>query len=174
MRSIAVPSVQPSITVACIASSGGLPAWEAAGGPVEVGRAGRGKELRISPSSTKPCTSDGCGAGWRTGRGRTGGPLSGPEARRIRLVVPSPTEDENAGIVAGESQAQIVDARPAARFNGEAPEPRPGVKQGRIPGSVNFPIKTLFADGDMTTFKSPAAIEDALKAADIDVRAKQS
>src|SRR5262249_14229863 len=35
--------------------------------------------------------------------------------------------------------AQIVDARPAERFRGEAPEPRPGVRSGRMPGSYNVP-----------------------------------
>lgn len=32
---------------------------------------------------------------------------------------------------------QIVDARPPARFQGKAPEPRPGVRSGHIPGSRN-------------------------------------
>ena len=31
--------------------------------------------------------------------------------------------------------AQIVDARAAARFRGEAPEPRPGLRSGHIPGA---------------------------------------
>src|SRR5215471_6288188 len=35
--------------------------------------------------------------------------------------------------------AQIVDARSADRFRGEAPEPRPGVRPGRMPGSYNVP-----------------------------------
>ena len=35
--------------------------------------------------------------------------------------------------------AQIVDARPADRFRGQAPEPRPGVRSGHIPGSLNVP-----------------------------------
>jgi len=32
--------------------------------------------------------------------------------------------------------AQIVDARPADRFRGDAPEPRPGVRAGHIPGGL--------------------------------------
>ena len=35
--------------------------------------------------------------------------------------------------------AQIVDARAAARFRGEVEEPRPGLRRGRIPGSINLP-----------------------------------
>lgn len=49
-------------------------------------------------------------------------------------------------------KAQIVDARPAGRFTGDDAEPRPGLRQGHIPGSKNVPSQTLLnADG---TFKS--------------------
>jgi thiosulfate/3-mercaptopyruvate sulfurtransferase len=37
----------------------------------------------------------------------------------------------------------IVDARPAARFAGEAPEPRPGLRSGHMPGSRNLPFDRL-------------------------------
>lgn len=37
----------------------------------------------------------------------------------------------------------VVDARSAARFEGSAPEPRPGVKSGHIPGSINLPYDSL-------------------------------
>ena len=43
--------------------------------------------------------------------------------------------------------AQVVDARPADRFRGEAPEPRPGVRRGHIPGSFNVPSTTLIENG---------------------------
>jgi thiosulfate/3-mercaptopyruvate sulfurtransferase len=39
--------------------------------------------------------------------------------------------------------AQVVDARPAARFAGDAPEPRAGLRSGHIPGSVNLPWSRL-------------------------------
>ena len=43
--------------------------------------------------------------------------------------------------------AQIVDARSAGRFNGTAPEPRPGLRGGRMPGSFNVPYgEVLTAD----------------------------
>ncbi len=44
------------------------------------------------------------------------------------------------------NKAQIVDARPAPRFKGEADEPRPGVAKGHIPGSVNVPFSTVVHD----------------------------
>ena len=46
-----------------------------------------------------------------------------------------------------DGRRQIVDARPAARFAGAAPEPRPGLRSGHIPGSRNVPFTELVADG---------------------------
>ena len=42
---------------------------------------------------------------------------------------------------------QVVDARSAARFAGTAPEPRPGLKSGHMPGALNLPYDTLLEDG---------------------------
>ncbi len=39
--------------------------------------------------------------------------------------------------------ALILDARAAQRFSGAAPEPRPGLRAGHIPGSHNVPYVTL-------------------------------
>lgn len=36
-----------------------------------------------------------------------------------------------------ENTAQIIDARPATRFNAEVDEPRPGLRRGHIPGALN-------------------------------------
>ena len=52
----------------------------------------------------------------------------------------------------------MVDARPAERFRGAAPEPRPGVRSGRMPGSLNLPFVDIIEHGSL---KAP----DALKAA---------
>ena len=47
-----------------------------------------------------------------------------------------------------QSTALVLDARPAARFAGAAPEPRPGVSPGHMPGALNLPSSALFdADG---------------------------
>lgn len=63
--------------------------------------------------------------------------------------------------------AQIVDARPKARFEGSEPEPRPGLRSGHIPGSKNIPSQSLLnTDG---TFKSESELAQIFKAAGIDV-----
>jgi len=53
--------------------------------------------------------------------------------------------------------ATIIDARPAGRFTGDAPEPRKGLSSGHMPGSVNLPGSALIENG----FLKPA---DALRA----------
>jgi thiosulfate/3-mercaptopyruvate sulfurtransferase len=42
---------------------------------------------------------------------------------------------------------QLVDARPAARFAGEAPEPRAGLRSGHMPGARNVPFGELIQEG---------------------------
>lgn len=39
---------------------------------------------------------------------------------------------------------QVIDARAADRFEGRAPEPRPGIRSGHIPGARNAPYNLLF------------------------------
>ena len=61
---------------------------------------------------------------------------------------------------------QIVDARPKGRFEGTEAEPRPGLRQGHIPGSKNVPSQSIVnADG---TLKSKPELEQIFKAAGID------
>lgn len=56
-----------------------------------------------------------------------------------------------------EGSAQIIDARPAARFHGEADEPRPGLKRGHIPGALNVPWGEVVHNGEL---KDPATLHD--------------
>lgn len=56
-------------------------------------------------------------------------------------------------------EEQIVDARAAARFRGEMPEPRPGLRAGHIPGARNVPFTDLLnADGAMKSVDELGAI----------------
>ncbi len=65
-----------------------------------------------------------------------------------------------------EGSPQIVDARSAARFRGEAPEPRPGVRSGHIPGSFNLPWREIARNGEM---RSPQEIAAAFAKAGVDL-----
>ena len=64
-------------------------------------------------------------------------------------------------------EAEIVDARSAARFRGEVPEPRPGLRSGHIPGSKNVPYVTML-NGD-GTMKPPAELRAVFAAAGVDL-----
>lgn len=65
-------------------------------------------------------------------------------------------------------RTQIVDARPAARFEGTEPEPRPGLRAGHIPGARSVPSQSLInADG---TLKTEAEIGKIFADAGIDWR----
>jgi thiosulfate/3-mercaptopyruvate sulfurtransferase len=61
---------------------------------------------------------------------------------------------------------QLVDARPRARFLGEAPEPRAWVKSGRIPKSLSVPSTELIEAGSL---KDALALRAAFEAAGVDV-----
>ena len=65
-----------------------------------------------------------------------------------------------------EGRVQVLDGRPAARFTGEAPEPRPGVRSGHMPGSVSLPGTDLVENGRM---KDAPALARAFAAAGVDL-----
>lgn len=69
--------------------------------------------------------------------------------------------------LAGKTE-QVVDARSNERFRGVVPEPWPGRRSGRIPGSFNVPFGTLSdpATGEM---KEPAELRRIFEAAGIDL-----
>lgn len=64
-------------------------------------------------------------------------------------------------------EEQVLDARSAARFTGEEPDPRPATHAGHIPGSRNLPYRQLFnADG---TWKTGDTLRAAFDSAGIDL-----
>ena len=92
---------------------------------------------------------------------REGRPLEGGEANpKPRAFTPrldhhfiASLEDVREAL--NDGATQVVDARPADRFRGDAPEPRPGVKSGHMPGSVNLPFVDIVEHGRL---KSPDAL----------------
>jgi len=65
-----------------------------------------------------------------------------------------------------DDSAQVVDARSAERFRGEAPEPRSGLRSGHIPGSFNVPYSQLVKSGRLVP---RARIETAFTEAGVDL-----
>lgn len=79
------------------------------------------------------------------------------EGREVTTEVPAPAAGrftpafrphlvaDRGGVLANleSGAAQVIDARPAARFTGSAPEARPGLRSGHIPGSLNLPSTSL-------------------------------
>ncbi|WP_134496684.1 3-mercaptopyruvate sulfurtransferase [Microvirga pakistanensis] len=96
---------------------------------------------------------------------------TGPERKREpRIFKPSFNAAAVADISAVQEAlrtrgAQVVDARPAERFRGEAPEPRPGLRSGHIPGSLSLPFSEIVEDGKL---KDKARLQQALTEAGID------
>jgi len=90
------------------------------------------------------------------------------EARTFAARAPAKTVAALADVqrALASKSAQLVDARPADRFRGEAPEPRPGVRSGHMPGSHNVPSSNVVENG---TLKSAAAIKAAFDAGGVDV-----
>ena len=98
------------------------------------------------------------------------------EGRPLTAAVPSPPERhftprldrslvrDRAALIANlaDSHAQVVDARSAARYAGAAPEPRPGLRAGHIPGSVNLPYEQL-TDPKLGTMLPADALEKRLR-----------
>jgi thiosulfate/3-mercaptopyruvate sulfurtransferase len=88
---------------------GGLPAWRAAGGPLEDGPPTMRTDRHLTP--------------------------------RFRADLVRDLKDMRWAVETG--RALILDARSPKRFAGDAPEPRPGLKSGHMPGAHNVPYETL-------------------------------
>ena len=67
-----------------------------------------------------------------------------------------------------EKSEQVIDARPAARFAGETPEPREGLRRGHMPGALNVPWSSVVADGALL---APNDLRLAFEASGVDLAA---
>lgn len=66
---------------------------------------------------------------------------------------------------------QIADARPPTRFRGEADEPRPGVRKGHMPGSVNVPVLSVLDQDNFNTMRPAGELREIFEDAGISLRA---
>ncbi|WP_339929206.1 3-mercaptopyruvate sulfurtransferase [uncultured Brevundimonas sp.] len=111
---------------------GGLPAWRAAGGPLEAG------------------------------------PRSPPTPGRFRARLDADAVADRGDVAAAaDAGVQVLDARSAGRFAGTAPEPRPGLRGGHMPGACNLPFADILTPD--STMKRGAALEAAFRMAGIDL-----
>lgn len=119
---------------------GGLPKWR------QEGRALASGEAQISqPDGDNPLP-----------RGRN----FEPSLLRSRDQVTQIVAESNV------QKPQLIDARPRDRFLGEAPEPRPGLRRGHIPGAKNLPYGEILAADK--TLLPPSELRQKFTAAGID------
>jgi thiosulfate/3-mercaptopyruvate sulfurtransferase len=66
-----------------------------------------------------------------------------------------------------QARPQILDARSSGRFNGTAPEPRPGLSSGHMPGATSLPFTELVEAGRL---KPEAELRELLASKRIDLQ----
>jgi thiosulfate/3-mercaptopyruvate sulfurtransferase len=102
------------------------------------------------------------------GRATESGPARPRAAERFKAVFDVSAVASMADVKAAlaSRSTQVVDARPAGRFAGTDPEPRPGLSSGHMPGSVNLPFAAIIENGQL---KDGAALEAAFAGAGVDL-----
>jgi thiosulfate/3-mercaptopyruvate sulfurtransferase len=102
------------------------------------------------------------------GRTTVSGPAPDPApARFAARPRPELIRDLDGVRAALEGAAEVVDARSGPRFRGEAPEPRPGLRAGHMPGAKNVPFGDLLEAG--STLRSPADLRAVFERAGVDL-----
>src|SRR5256886_9148420 len=98
---------------------------------------------------------------------------AGPVQRAPRTFNARKDDDRVASLAAvraalASGSAQVVDARSAERFLGQAAEPRPGVRSGHMPGALNVPSTSVVENG---TLAPPEKLRQAFAAGGADLDA---
>lgn len=119
---------------------GGLAAWRDADGPIE---------------SAMPEADESTGSQGRMAEGFVA-------RRRPELLVELSALRSHVK----EQTACVIDARSTGRFSGSAPEPRPGLPSGHLPGSINVPHSELIGEDGL--LRAPDALRARFDAAGID------
>jgi thiosulfate/3-mercaptopyruvate sulfurtransferase len=101
-----------------------------------------------------------------------GRPIEPGEVRRAprtfaaKLEKPAVAGMHDVAQALADKTTQVVDARPAERFRGEAVEPRPGVRPGHMPGAFNVPVTGLIDNGRLI---APDKIAERFRAGGVDL-----
>ena len=128
---------------------GGLPAWVALGeeaAPLESGPADA--TLLAAPADA-------------AAQALGGGGVASTYASTPRPAMVCDAAALLAAVASSPFPLTLLDARPAGRFAGTAPEPRRGLRSGHIPGAVSLPFGELLEAGG--TYKKPGALRAAFK-----------
>jgi thiosulfate/3-mercaptopyruvate sulfurtransferase len=88
-----------------------------------------------------------------------------PKAFTARLDRAAVADLEQVRAALESGSRQVIDARSAERFEARAPEPRPGLRSGHMPGSLNLPSSVLVSGGRLI---APDALRAAFDSAGID------
>jgi thiosulfate/3-mercaptopyruvate sulfurtransferase len=114
------------------------------------------------------CILDGGLPKWKA-EGRpieTGDVTRTPKTFHAEMNVRAVATLDDMRMVMFDHSAQIVDARSAERFRGTAPEPRPGLRSGHMPGAFNVPYDRVIEQGRLVP---PERIKAAFTAAGVDL-----
>ena len=122
--------------------NGGLPAWKRDGFPVD------GPETPLADFSASGSAS--AAVAWE-------------KKADVQLNL-----DGMRALQAAPGDNIVVDARPAARFFGEAPEPRAGLRGGHMPCSTSLPFGDLLVKDDRTGGVLEMRSDDELRAIIVD------
>ena len=126
---------------------GGLPAWSGAGCPLVSGSDAQNGAL-LADSLEKP-PSGKCFAPNSNNPPQTPG-IAAQASRSVAVFRPKMVrrlDDVRRNLASRD--AILLDARPAGRFDGSVPEPRPGMKSGHIPGARSLPFGEILENGKM-------------------------
>jgi len=85
-----------------------------------------------------------------------------PTTEAFRCTSPSTNVWTYADVVQNSGAVPILDARSAARFHAQSPEPRPGLPSGHIPGSANVPLSSLCTE-NMESLRPEAELKAILE-----------
>jgi thiosulfate/3-mercaptopyruvate sulfurtransferase len=96
------------------------------------------------------------------------GTLAQPAPATFRATLASDAVADVPTVMAAlTGDAQVVDARPAARFAGKTPEPRAGLRPGHMPGAINLPMTSVL--DDTGRLKRGDALAEAFQHAGVDL-----
>ena len=136
---------------------GSLDEWRECGGTLEYGDlAGDDEQQRGNNDRRlfRMCELDWEDASPRYACWKEDGNDSVVDMEQVLAVVKETTQG------GASSDTIIVDARSSGRFHGTAPEPRPGLRGGHMPGSINLPFPLLLDSNDPTKFRPMEEVRD--------------